>query len=118
MAYKQPDLNNPVDVRRATDRLYHRLKRLGYRLQHGRTEIPGDRHIQLKKIPIQRGYRISDIATGKIVLGDGFSADYQQVYEFWERAVARYLTEKRKAEAQKQREVTEKAMKREWYNAK
>lgn len=78
MIHKEPNQNDPADVRRAANRLYCRLK--------------------LKKIPVQRGYRITDSVTGEAVLGDGFSADYHQVYGFWERAVARYWAEKRQAD--------------------
>ena len=98
MIHKQPDLNDPADVRRAANRLYCRLKRLGFHLQRGRTVKPEDHHIQLKKIPVQHGYRITDRATGETVLGDGFSDDYHQVYGFWEREVARYWAEKRRAD--------------------
>ena len=98
MIHKEPNLNDRADVRRAANRLYCRLKRLGFHLQRGRTVKPEDYHIQLKKIPVQRGYRITDNATGEIVLGDGFSADYHQVYGFWEQAVARYWAEKRQAD--------------------
>lgn len=98
MIHKEPDLNDRADVRRAANRLYCRLKRLGFHLQRGRTVKPEDHHIQLKKIPVQRGYRITDSVTGEAVLGDGFSADCHQVYGFWERAVARYWAEKRQAD--------------------
>ena len=98
MIHREPDQNDPADVRWAANRLYCRLKRLGFHLQRGRTVKPEDHHIQLKKVPVQRGYRITDSVTGETVLGDGFSADYHQVYGFWERAVARYWAEKRQAD--------------------
>lgn len=98
------DTNDPVELRRATDRLYHRLQQFGYRLQRGRTVKPEDQHIQLKCGPVQRGFKITDTTTGKVVCGEGFTATYQQIYQFLEEEAARRRKEKMAAEEQKRRE--------------
>lgn len=89
------DMNDSAEMRRSIDRLYHRLKRFGYHLQRGRTVNPDDRHIQLKRVPIQRGFKITDMVTGEIVGGENFTLTYEQAHQFWEQEATRQLQAKR-----------------------
>jgi len=112
MIYREPhDTNDPAELRRAADRLYHRLERFGYRLQRGRTVKSAEHHIQLKRGPVQRGFKVTDIATGQVVCGEGFTATLQQINQFWEKEAARRWKEKIAAEGQKQRERAETELK-------
>lgn len=86
-------------------RLYKRLARLGYRLQHGITVTPGDHCRRLKKHPPPlRGYRISDIVSGKVLAGHNFDLSLTDVDQFW---AAEY--NKRIVDRQKKRRQTEKS---------
>lgn len=98
------DKNDPAEMRRAIDRLYHRLRRFGYRLQKGKTVNPNDRHIQLKRIPIQRGFKITDMTTGEVVDGKNFTLTYERVNQFWEQEAARRFQEKREEKRKQRRE--------------
>jgi len=55
---------------------------------------PEDHHIQLKRGPVQRGFKITDATTGQVVCGEGFTATYKQVDQFWEKESVRRWKEK------------------------
>lgn len=105
MNYKDiVDTENPVEIRQATDRLYHRLKKFGYHLQKGKMVTAEDEHIQLKRVLVQRGFRITNSATGAIEAGDKFDLTLEQVNKFWEQQLLRRMQTKRIEEAQKKRD--------------
>lgn len=82
-------------------RLYKRLARLGYRLQHGITVTPGDHCRRLKKHPTPlRGYRISDIVSGKVLAGHNFNLSLADVDQFWAAEYNKRIVDRRKERRQ------------------
>ena len=65
----QIDTSNPKELRRYEDRLSKRLQRFGYQLSKGTTTLLV-RKIPLKRESAKRGYKITNIATGKIEYGE------------------------------------------------
>lgn len=105
MNYKDTvDAENPIEIRQATDRLYHRLKKFGYLLQKGKIVTAKDEHIQLKRVSVQRGFRITNSTTCAIEAGDKFDLTLEQVNKFWEQQLLRRMETKRIEEAQKKRD--------------
>lgn len=92
------------------DRLYHRLRHFGLHLTSGRTICPEEQgHIQLLRVPIQRGFRVTNLATGEIVLGKNFDAPISDVERFWEK---KYIERERNRHVQKAEKEKEKLRRR------
>ena len=90
-------------------RLYKRLARLGYRLQHGVTVTPGDHCRRLKKHPPPlRGYRITDTASGKVLAGHNFNLSLTDVEQFWATEYNKRIIDRRKARRQAVKSSTSK----------
>lgn len=82
-------------------RLYKRLARLGYRLQHGITVTPMDHCRRLKKNPPPlRGYRITDVVSGKVLAGHDFDLSLIDVDQFWAAEYNKRIIERRKERRQ------------------
>ena len=91
----QIDTSNPKELRRYEDRLSKRLQRFGYQLSKGTTTLLV-RKIPLKRESAKRGYKITNIATGKIEYGERHDLTLEQVEEFWVRKYNEWWTEKRR----------------------
>jgi hypothetical protein len=84
MQYKHlTDYSNPAEVRKHEDRLAKRLARYGFRMSKGVTLGPAAQHLQLKREPKARGYKITNAATGAVIDGARFDLTLDQVEEFW-----------------------------------
>lgn len=96
MSIRGDTANDPIHLEW---RLYKRLARLGYRLQHGITVTPGNHYRRLKKHPPPlRGYRISDIVSGKVLAGHNFDLSLTDVDQFW---AAEYNNRKKRRQTEK-----------------
>lgn len=81
MLYKKlMDKNDPKEVRLHEGRLKKRLRKFGLALSKRKTETG---KIQLKRIPPKRGFKITDLATGAVVLGAEHDLTLEQVEAFW-----------------------------------
>lgn len=88
-------------------RLYKRLARLGYRLQHGITVTPGNHCRRLKKHPAPlRGYRITDIASGEVLVGHNFNLSLTDVDRFWAEEYNKRIVDHRKKRHQMEKSST------------
>lgn len=91
-------------------RLYKRLARLGYRLQHGITVIPVDHCRRLKKHPAPlRGYRITNIVSGKVLSGHNFDLSLSDVDQFWAEEYNKRIVDRRKKRRQAEKSSTSKS---------
>lgn len=77
------DTSDAKEVRKYEDLLRKRFKSYGYRLQRGKTINPDDPHMQLKRIPVQRGFKIIDMTTGAVVEGEDFGLSIEEIENFW-----------------------------------
>lgn len=78
---KLMDKDDPREVWLHEERLKKRLRKFGFALSKGKTETG---RIQLKRnIPPKRGFRITDLATGAVVLGAKHDLTLEQVEAFW-----------------------------------
>jgi hypothetical protein len=84
MQYKRlTNYSNPKEVRKHEDRLVKRLAKYGFHVSKGVTLGPTAQHIQLKREPKDRGYKITDVATGAVIDGARFDLTLDQVESFW-----------------------------------
>ena len=87
--------DDPQELRRHEDRLRKRLQRFGYHLSKGATTLPV-RKIPLKREPVKRGYKITNISTGEIELGEKYDLTLAQAEEFWQKKDSEWWAEKRR----------------------
>ena len=96
---KLMDKDDPREVRLHEGRLKKRLRKFGFALSKGKTETG---KIQLKRIPPKRGFRITDLATGAVVLGEKHDLSLDEVEAFWLQKDNERWAEKRKAKEAKE----------------
>ena len=77
------DITDSESVRKYEDLLRKRLEGFGYRLHKGRTLKPGQTHIELKRRPIQRGFRITAVDSGNVIGGEYFDLSLKDVESLW-----------------------------------
>lgn len=102
------DLSDPKELHRYEGRLYMRLQRLGFHLAKGEVKSTSNKK-QLKRVPKKRGYQITDIASGSIVLGRGYNLSLEEVEGFWREKDKERRDAVRQEEAKRRREETKKA---------
>lgn len=78
-----------MDERHIEDRLRKRLARLGYQLKKSKTITPKSSLIQLKRLPVVKGFRISKMDTDEVVGGEQFDLTLKEVENWWMRQVLR-----------------------------
>lgn len=84
------------------NRLRKRLPKVGFRLQRGRTIT--SKHWLTRNPAPPRGYRITVLASGEVVIGKDFNLSLNQVEDFWQREENKRLEKIRKEKMEKLRE--------------
>lgn len=84
------------------NRLRKRLPKVGFRLQRGRTIT--SKHWLTRNPAPPRGYRITALASGEVVIGKDFNLSLNQVEDFWQREENKRLEKIRKEKMEKLRE--------------
>lgn len=104
MSIRGDTINDPTHLEW---RLYKRLARLGYRLQHGITVTPENHCRRLKKYPAPlRGYRITDIVSGEVLVGHKFDLSLTDVDQFWAEEYNKRIVDRRKKRHQTEKSNT------------
>lgn len=84
------------------NRLRKRLPKMGFRLQRGRTIT--SKHWLTRHPAPPRGYRITALASGEVVVGQNFDLTLDRVEDFWEKEEDKRIKKKRKEQVAKMRE--------------
>jgi len=96
--------DDPKEIRRHEDRLSKRLQSLGYSLSKGVTEtlMRSCKKIQLKRVSPMRGFKITNMATRAVELGEKHNLTLGQIEAFWLQKHNERWEEKRRAKKAKE----------------